>query len=273
VLQVGCSALPSLSSQDVQTSSMKPITCFSIPECSASGLEGFAPSPFSKPYVMFSATNAASTAIDYSKGNVEDGVVDSPLSRGLVLAPIFSPSRLKQSQSTLIHSRSASPGPRTEGTPKRQLYRCRDLTLHSFPTQRELAIGNFTPSPNMALVPPASHSHGSIKRPCLPRNVEDRDTQSLSSQPTSLLSRCELPLRSGRVKGTMSCSYYELSLEKLKRQARDCAVFPILRLQRKKSVSSCTYNTATHSRHKDILQGMAKLKAPEMRNVEFGNHS
>jgi hypothetical protein len=271
MLQVGRSALPSLSSQDVQTSSMKPSTCFSIPECSTSGLEGFALSPFSKPYVMFSATDAASAAIDYSKGNVEDGVVDSPPNRGLVLAPIFSPSPLKQSQSALIHSRSASPGPRTKDTPKRQLYRCRDLILPSFPTQIELAVDNFIPSPNMALVPPASHSYGSVKRPCLPQNVGDRDTQSLSSQPTSLPSGCELPLRSGRVKGTMSRSYCEPSLEKLKRQARDCAAFSILRLQRKKEVSSCTYSTATHSRHEDILQGMAKLKAQEMRNAESGN--
>ena len=33
---------------------------------------------FSKPYMFRSATNAASIAIDYSKGNIEDGVVDSP---------------------------------------------------------------------------------------------------------------------------------------------------------------------------------------------------
>jgi hypothetical protein len=270
VLQVGRSVLLSLSSQDVQMSSMKPSTCFSIPECSASGLESFAPSPFSKLYVMFSAIDAASAAIDYSKGNIEDGV-DSPPSRGPVLAPIFSPSPLKQSQSALIHSRSASPGPRTKDTPKRQLYRCRDLILPSFPTQIELAVDNFIPSPNMALVPPASHSYGSVKRPCLPQNVGDRDTQSLSSQPTSLPSGCELPLRSGRVKGTMSRSYYELSLEKLKRQARDYATFPILRLQRKKSVNSCTYSMATHSRRKDILRGMAKLKAQEMRNAKSGN--
>ena len=90
---------------------MEPNTCFSIPECSASGLEGFALFPFSKLYVMFSTTIAASTAIDYSKENVEDGVVDSPPSRGPVLAPIFSPSRLKQSQFALICSRPASPGP------------------------------------------------------------------------------------------------------------------------------------------------------------------
>ena len=32
---------------------------------------------FSKPYLMYSTTNAASTALDFSKKNVEDRVVDS----------------------------------------------------------------------------------------------------------------------------------------------------------------------------------------------------
>ena len=41
-----------------------------------------APLQYSKPYVLFSATDAASAAIDFSKGNVEDGVIDSPPGRG-----------------------------------------------------------------------------------------------------------------------------------------------------------------------------------------------
>ena len=52
--------------------------------------------PFSKPYMFRSATDAASAAIDYSKGNIEDGIVDSPPSRGPGRTPIYSPSPLKR---------------------------------------------------------------------------------------------------------------------------------------------------------------------------------
>jgi hypothetical protein len=58
--------------------SIKATSCFSIPECSTSAQDGFALFPFSKPYLMFSVTNATSTAIDFLKGNVDAGVVDSP---------------------------------------------------------------------------------------------------------------------------------------------------------------------------------------------------
>ena len=44
---------------------------------------GCALSEYSKPYVLFSATDAASAAIDFSRKSMDDGVVDSPPSRGL----------------------------------------------------------------------------------------------------------------------------------------------------------------------------------------------
>ena len=49
---------------------------------------------YSKPYVLFSATDAASAAIDFSKGNVEDGVVNSPPNRGPWRSPVVSTSSL-----------------------------------------------------------------------------------------------------------------------------------------------------------------------------------
>ena len=55
---------------------------------------GCGQSQYSKPYVLFSATDAASAAIDFSKSNVDDGVVDSPPSQGLRRSPIVSPSPL-----------------------------------------------------------------------------------------------------------------------------------------------------------------------------------
>ena len=39
---------------------------------------GFGLSQYSKPYVLFSVIDAASAAIDYSRRNLDDGVVDSP---------------------------------------------------------------------------------------------------------------------------------------------------------------------------------------------------
>jgi hypothetical protein len=57
-------------------------------ECSGSIEEHCFPSQFSKPYLMYSATNAASAAVDFAKGNVEDGIVDSPPSRDVARLPI-----------------------------------------------------------------------------------------------------------------------------------------------------------------------------------------
>ena len=46
-------------------------------ECSRLIQDNCVPFQFSKPYLIYSITDATSAALDYSKGNVEDGVVDS----------------------------------------------------------------------------------------------------------------------------------------------------------------------------------------------------
>jgi hypothetical protein len=51
-------------------------------ECSRSIQGDCVPSQFSKPYLMYSTNDGASAAVDFAKGNVEDGVVNSPPSRG-----------------------------------------------------------------------------------------------------------------------------------------------------------------------------------------------
>ena len=61
-------------------------------------------------------------AIDFSKSNVDDGVVDSPPSRGLRRSPIVSPSLLRGSLCRPRSNRSTSPTPRFSNTPHRQLY-------------------------------------------------------------------------------------------------------------------------------------------------------
>jgi hypothetical protein len=64
-------------------------------ECSRSMQGDCVPSQFSKPYLMYLATDATSVALDFSKGNVEDGVVDSPPSRSVGRTPVCSPSPLR----------------------------------------------------------------------------------------------------------------------------------------------------------------------------------
>ena len=78
--------------------------------------------PYSKPYLLCSATDAASAVIDFSKGNVEEGIVDSLPSRGALRTPIRSPSPLKRFPSIPSRMHFPSPTQRTEFTPNRKLY-------------------------------------------------------------------------------------------------------------------------------------------------------
>jgi len=57
--------------------------------------ESFLPSPISWPYLFYSAIDTTSMFIDFSKGNVEEGVVNSLLSWGLASTLNFSVSPLK----------------------------------------------------------------------------------------------------------------------------------------------------------------------------------
>ena len=82
-----------------------------------------APLQYSKPYVLFSATDAASAAIDFSKGNVEDGVVDSPPSRGPWRSPVVSASPLQGSSCAGGRDCSPSPDREPSRTPHQQLYK------------------------------------------------------------------------------------------------------------------------------------------------------
>jgi hypothetical protein len=75
---------------------------------------------------MYSATDAASAALDFSKENVEDGVVDSPPSRSVGRTPVYLPSPLCDCRSTPIRQRSCLPTHHNVHTPQRQLY-CKAL--------------------------------------------------------------------------------------------------------------------------------------------------
>ena len=64
-------------------------------ECSRSFEEHCLPSQFSKPYLIYSTTNATSVAINFAKGSLEDGVVNSPPSWDAARLPVCSPSPLQ----------------------------------------------------------------------------------------------------------------------------------------------------------------------------------
>ena len=85
---------------------------------------------------MFSAIDAASAAIDFSKKDVNDGVVDSPPSRGPWRSPVLSGSPLQGSPCVGRRHRSPSRSPHRSPSrmPHRQLYkRCTgEDSLHVF---------------------------------------------------------------------------------------------------------------------------------------------
>ena len=93
--------------------------------------------------------------INFSKSNVDDGVVDSPPSQGLRRSPIVSPSPLQGSLCRPRSNRFASPTPKSSNTPHRQLYKhCVDeARLHApLPVQVGYAstalffqVGNINP--------------------------------------------------------------------------------------------------------------------------------
>jgi hypothetical protein len=73
-------------------------------ECSGSIEEHCLPSQFSKPYLMYSASDAASAAVDFAKGSVEDGVVNSPPSRDVARLPVCLSSPLRDMDQLLSNN-------------------------------------------------------------------------------------------------------------------------------------------------------------------------
>jgi hypothetical protein len=91
-------------------------------ECSGS-IEGhYLPSQFSKLYLMYSATDAASVAVDFAKGNMEDGIVNNPPIWDAARLPVCSPSPLRGYGSTPTQQCFYLPTKGTIRTPQRQLY-------------------------------------------------------------------------------------------------------------------------------------------------------
>jgi hypothetical protein len=91
-------------------------------ECSRSIQGDCIPSQFSKPYLMYSATDAAFAIVDFVKGNVEDSVMNNPPSRGAGRSPICSPSPLRGCDWTPTGQHLWSLTEWNVHTPQRQLY-------------------------------------------------------------------------------------------------------------------------------------------------------
>jgi hypothetical protein len=116
---------------------------------------------FLKPYLMYSATDAASAVVDFAKGNVEDKVVDSPPSCSASETPSYLPFPLWECQSTPIWQRSRSPTHQNVHTRQRQLY-CKASLCNSEEVKEKDPIHynvNFFVEP--AIVSHVSQSHAS----------------------------------------------------------------------------------------------------------------
>ena len=91
-------------------------------ECSRSIQGDCVPSQFSKPYLMYSATNAASVIVDFAKGNIKDDIVNNPPSHGAGRSPVYSPSPLQGCDWISIGQSSCLLTEKTVCIPQRQLY-------------------------------------------------------------------------------------------------------------------------------------------------------
>jgi hypothetical protein len=216
----------------------------------------YVPSQFSKPYLMYSATDAASAALDFSKGNVEDGVVDSPPSRSVDRTPICSQSPLRDCRSTPIRQRSRSPAHHNIRTPQRQLYCKASLDMDEAKEKDHVHYGINIPV-ERGLLSPTSQSQAAVRPRRLDKESRLLQTQSLSNQQSLGYSSRELLSVGPTAYSSRRQSYPEPSLCSLIWQCRE----------RERASSGITRPKA-YSRRDEILRGIAKLKSKEMGTKE-----
>jgi hypothetical protein len=181
-------------------------------ECSGS-IEGHClPSQFSKPYLMYSATDVASAAVDFVKGNVEDGVVNNPPSRDAARLSVCLPSPLRGYGSTPTQQRSCLLIKGTLRTPQRQLY-CKAALCG---TDKVNGVSVGPPSKSHE-----SHSHVSRRRSHAEMGGRPIRTQSLSWQPSPPLSSGDLVSMGQNAHTIRRQSYPEPSLFLLNRRSRE----------------------------------------------------
>ena len=222
------------------------------------------PSTHSGPRLMRSATDAASAAIDFSKGNVDDGANDSPPSRGPGRTPICSPSPLKRVSST--RGSPWSPDRRAEGATHRKLdlhddkaggdprLEDNDGPLPTLRSQRRIAVvdslsGHQLPRPEDSRI---------RRRVLSGRSWRSYDTRSSGSRHKYATSGNVLP-SSPAPSRSMSISNKEVprSARKTKRKNSDSLSLEVR--------GAVTYGTSPQwpSRREDILRAVAKQKELE----------
>jgi hypothetical protein len=225
-------------------------------ECSGSIQRDCVPSQFSKPYLMYSATDAASATVDFIKGNVEDGVVNNPPSRGAGRSPICSPSPLQGCDWIPTGQRLCSLTERTVRTPQRQLYS--KLPICSIEEAKETDPVHYD---NEVRIQPAtklreSLSYGFGRHQLPEKRGRLLQTKSLTSQPSLQLSTRDCVSTGRNAYSVRYQSYPEPSLFTLIRQCRE--------RERASAGVSCP---KAYSHRDEILKGMAKLKSEKMGNV------
>jgi hypothetical protein len=205
---------------------------------------------------MYSATNAASTTVDFAKDNVEDGVVNNPPSRGAGRSPVCSPSPLRGCDWAPTGQRSCSLTEQTVRTPQRQLYS--KPPVCSTEEAKEIDLVHYDKE---VWVQPAtklleSLSHGSGRHQLPEERGRLHRTQSLTRQPSLQLSTRDC-ISSGRnAYSVRRQSYPKPSLFMLIRQCREW--------ERASAGVSCP---KAYSRRDEILKGIAKLKSEKMASI------
>lgn len=246
--------------------SLLPSIAGSFSECSGSLRGGVDQTYLSKPYLMCTATDAASAIMDFSKQKVDDGVVDSPPERKVGITPVSSPSPLKRVFSSLET--------RIDCTPQRKLYvddavdlnLVKDVEANS-PDLRQSACTPVQPfntpvQPSLMLVEPSclpakqrrlppSRSQGALGvKKTLIRSA-GLHSQSvgvlprLRSSSTTEYRRKSIPSQECDGSRSISCHYRQSSL-----------------LETTKDADADDY-FKPYSRWKEIMIGYAKVKAQE----------
>ena len=225
-------------------------------ECFESIQGDCVPSQFSKPYLMYSATNAASATIDFAKGNVEDGVVNSPPSCGAGRSLVYSPFPLRGCGWIPTRRRSCSLTEKTVHIPQRQLYS--KPLVYSIEDAKEIDPVHYDKEvqvqPTTKLLESLSHRSGQHQLPeergCLLR------TQSLTRQPSLQLLTRDCISSGWNAYFVRRQSYLEPSIFMLIWQSREreCASAGV----------SCP---KAYSHQDEILNGIAELKAGKMGSV------
>ena len=113
-MQFGKPSFSLIPSKQKITSSMLSGSGTTVSEGSESGGESSETSTYSRPYLLRSAPDAASAVIDYRKGDVEDGVVDSAPNLGQLTNTICSRSSLRPPASCKYVGRSCTPASKSK---------------------------------------------------------------------------------------------------------------------------------------------------------------